>query len=122
MKLREITCKSVLTKSKLPEVDYCINPYTGCMHSCIYCYACFMRRFTGHLNEDWGAFVDIKTNAPFILEKELKCSRSNKKGIALLGSVTDAYQPVERHYQLTRKILKILLEHNFSISILKLNS
>ena len=115
MKIKIIKCKSVLTKSNLPKVDYCINPYVGCMHSCVYCYARFMRRFTGHA-EPWGHFLDIKVNAPEVLAKEL--ARNPRKGTVLLGSVTDAYQPVERKYRLTRAILEILLKHNFPVSIL----
>lgn len=116
MKINEIQCKSILTKSNLPESDYCINPYIGCFHGCIYCYANFMRRFTGHLNEKWGAFLDVKINAPQVLAKEM--SRHLKKGIVLLGSVTDAYQPIERKYKLTRQILEILLKYDFPVSIL----
>ena len=113
--IKTIQCKSVLTRSRLPEVDYCINPYVGCLHGCIYCYARFMKRFTGH-TEKWGKFIDVKINAPEVLEKEL--SRSPEKGTVLLGSVTDAYQPIERKYKITRAILEILLKHHFPISIL----
>jgi len=74
-----------------------------------------MKRFTGHL-ERWGEFVDVKINASEILEKEL--SRNPKRGIVLLGSVTDAYQPVERKYKITRGILEVLLRYDFPISIL----
>lgn len=115
MKIAEIQCKSIITKSNLPEVDYCINPYVGCSHYCVYCYARFMKRFTGH-TEEWGDFLDIKINAPEILEKQL--SRKFKRGTVLLGSVSDVYQPIERKYEITRKILKVLLKHNFPISIL----
>lgn len=116
MQIKEIKAKSVLTKSKLPKSDYCINPYIGCLHGCKYCYARFMKRFTGH-KEDWGEFLDIKINAPQILEKEL-CRKGTKKGIVLLGSVTDAYQPIERKYGITRSLLKLLLQHQFPVSIL----
>lgn len=115
MKINIIKCKSLLTKSKLPESDYCINPYVGCFHGCIYCYSRFMKRFTGH-TEKWGQFVDVKVNAPEILEKEL--SRNPKKGITLLGSVTDAYQPVEKKYKITRALLEVLLKYDFPVSIL----
>lgn len=115
MKIQTMQCKSVLIKSNLPEVDYCVNPYVGCFHSCVYCYARFMKRFTGH-KERWGEFIDVKVNAPEILEKEL--SRKPQKGVVLLGSVTDAYQAVERKYGITRAVLKILLKYDFPISIL----
>jgi DNA repair photolyase len=74
-----------------------------------------MKRFTGH-TEKWGEFVDVKINAPEILEKEL--NRRLKRGMVLLGSVTDAYQPIEKKYQVTRKLLEVLLRHNWPISIL----
>lgn len=115
MRIKTIQCKSILTKSNLPEADYCINPYIGCLHGCVYCYARFMKRFTGH-TEKWGEFADVKINAPEILEKEL--SRNPQKGTVLLGSVTDAYQPIERKYRITRAILEVLLKHDFPISVL----
>ena len=57
--IREIEVKSVLTKSNLPVSDYSVNPYVGCTHGCRYCYASFMKRFTGH-TEPWGEFLDVK--------------------------------------------------------------
>lgn len=116
MIIKEVFAKSILTKSKLPEADYCINPYIGCNHGCIYCYARFMKRFTNH-NEPWGDFVDIKVNAPELISKQIKRSK-NKIHSVLIGSVTDAYQPVEKKYQLTRKVLIELLKEDIPVSIL----
>lgn len=59
MKINEIKVNDYLTKSNLPSSDYVINPYVGCPHGCKYCYASFMKRFTGH-KENWGEFVDVK--------------------------------------------------------------
>jgi len=117
MKINEIQCKSILTKSALPEADYVINPYTGCGHCCRYCYASFMRRFTGHGGERWGTFVDVKVNAPDILARQL---RSPRKGTVLFGSVTDCYMPIERKYGLTRKCLEIIAakQGNLCVSVL----
>jgi len=115
MKVNIIQCKTLLTKSRLPETDYCINPYIGCLHACVYCYARFMKRFTSH-KEPWGNFIDVKINAPEVLAREL--DRKPKKGMVLLGSVTDAYQPVEQKYRLTRAVLEILLQHDFPVSVL----
>lgn len=115
MKINTIQCKTLLTKSRLPEADYCINPYIGCSHACVYCYARFMRRFSGH-DESWGHFLDVKINAPEVLAREL--DRKHKRGVVLLGSVTDAYQPIEQKYRLTRAILEILLQHDFPVSVL----
>ena len=51
--------KTVMTKSSLPVGGYSVNPYVGCPHACRYCYASFMKRFTGH-TEKWGTFLDVK--------------------------------------------------------------
>ena len=59
MIIKEIKVKSVLTKSNLPVSDYSVNPYVGCSHTCKYCYASFMKRFTNH-PEEWGTFLDVK--------------------------------------------------------------
>ena len=60
--------KSIITESRLPDADYVINPYIGCQHKCIYCYAEFMKRFTDHA-EPWGEFIDIKEFQDFNLSK-----------------------------------------------------
>lgn len=114
MKIKEILAKTILTKTAISSFDYCINPYVGCGHGCRYCYASFMKRFTGHL-EPWGEFIDIKVNAPYLLRKQLKRA---KPGTIALSTVTDPYQPVEKKYQLTRKCLEVLLEAQFSINLL----
>ncbi len=111
MKIDEKKVKSVITKSKLPDADYVINPYVGCQHGCIYCYADFMKRFTGHSGEKWGSFVDVKINAA---ETVKKFEGSN----ILIGSVTDPYQPLEKKYKITRKCLEKLLPFNPKIDIL----
>lgn len=112
---QEIIVKSILNKSRLPESDYCLNPYIGCTHNCKYCYARFMRRFTGH-KEAWGSFVDIKINAPEVLRTALE--KKKFQGTVLVGSVCDAYQPVESAYQITRQCIELLVKHNVSFSIL----
>jgi DNA repair photolyase len=112
--LREKRIKSILSKSGIPGVDYCLNPYVGCAHGCKYCYATFMKRFTGH-TEPWGTFVDIKMNAPEVLQRQLK---RTARGYVMLSSVTDPYQPLEKEYGLTRRCLEILLKHQFPVGIL----
>ena len=114
MLVREILSKTILTKTGIEGYDYCINPYVGCGHGCSYCYAGFMKRFTGHM-EAWGEFVDIKTNAPALLKKQLQ---KRNKGSLLIGTVTDPYQPVERRYRITRHCLEALLQADFSLSML----
>lgn len=114
MKVKEIEVKSIITKSHLPESDYVINPYIGCGHGCIYCYARFMRRFTGH-TEDWGDFVDVKINAPELIPQ--KSDKYKGKEI-VIGSVTDPYQKVEEKYKVTRKILEKLTSFDSSFTII----
>jgi len=118
MIVREILCKSVLSSSGISSVDYAVNPYVGCQHGCVYCYARFMKRFTGH-KEEWGEFVDIRVNAPQVLTKDLS---KTTKGLVMLSSVTDPYQPLEKKYKLTRKCLQKLLTHQFPITILTKSS
>ena len=105
MKINFREAKSIITKSNIPSIDYVINPYTGCQHGCIYCYAEFMIRFTDHKGDKWGQFLDIKT---FDLTK-IKPERYDGKKV-LLSSVTDPYLPLEKKYQNTRKILEKLWE------------
>jgi len=114
MVVKEVFARSILTKTGIPGFDYCINPYVGCSHGCRYCYASFMKRFTGHL-EPWGDFVDVKVNAPSLLRKQLK---RVQKGRVILGSVTDPYQPHEKIYRLTRGCLEGLLDRQFQVSLL----
>lgn len=111
MNIKKITAKSILSKSQI--YDYALNVYVGCQHNCIYCYAKFMKRFTGHL-EPWGKFIDIKINAPELLAKEVK---KKKKGRVWISGVCDAYQPLEEIYQLTRKCIEILVENDWSFTI-----
>jgi len=115
MVLNEIKAKNILSKSGLPGVDFAINPYVGCLHSCVYCYARFIKKFTKH-KEPWGEFCDIRINAPELLKKEVGKIPSNSS--IFISSVTDPYQPLEKKYQLTRKILEILAGYNFKVSIL----
>ncbi|MBI5074467.1 MAG: radical SAM protein [Nitrospirae bacterium] len=112
--IREIQAKSILSKSGIPGADYCINAYVGCAHACIYCYATFMKKYTGHA-EAWGSFVDVKVNAAELLRKQLSKA---KRGHVMVSSVTDAYQPVELKYRLTRQCLEILQAHQFPVGIL----
>ncbi|MFW9818407.1 MAG: radical SAM protein [Candidatus Thorarchaeota archaeon] len=113
MKIEFREAKNLITKSNIPSIDYVINPYTGCQHGCIYCYAEFMIRFTGHKGEKWGQFLDVKT---FDLDK-IKPQKYNGK-VILLSSVTDPYLPLEKKYQNTRKILEKLVGTEAEISIL----
>jgi DNA repair photolyase len=111
MVIREIRAKTTLSRSKV--FDYVINPYIGCQHGCTYCYARFMKRFTGH-SEPWGQFVDIKSNASELLQREIA---KLSPGRVWISGVCDPYQPLEKIYLQTRKCLEILLNHNWPVTI-----
>lgn len=114
MKVREIFAKTVLTRTAISGFDYCLNPYVGCGHGCRYCYASFMKRFTGH-KEPWGEFIDVKVNAPSLLKNQLKRA---KPGMVAISTVTDPYQPIEKTYKITRGCLEALLDKQFPVNLL----
>ncbi|KXB05779.1 hypothetical protein AKJ49_00065 [candidate division MSBL1 archaeon SCGC-AAA382A03] len=114
MIIKEKKCSSIISNSEIYGVDYSINPYTGCEHGCKYCYATFMKRFTDH-DESWGEFVDVKINSRQVLENDLM---KKNKGSILLSSVTDPYQPLEKKYEITRRILERLSNTKFEVNIL----
>lgn len=111
MIVREIVSRGILSKSKV--YDYVVNPYIGCQHSCSYCYARFMKRFTGH-KEPWGEFVDVKINAADLLRQEIK---RKKKGKVWISGVCDPYQPLEVKYRITRKCLEILIGSRWPVTL-----
>ena len=115
-RVREVECRTILNKSGL--TDYAVNCYTGCEHGCAYCYARFVARFS-HPKELWGSFVDVKVNAPDILEREIL---RKKAGTVFLSSVCDGWQPLEASHYLTRRCLEILLQHQFPVSVLTKNT
>ncbi|MDD4850827.1 MAG: radical SAM protein [Gemmiger sp.] len=107
---KTIAVKAYLTKSNLPVSDYVINPYVGCPHGCKYCYATFMKRFTGH-TEPWGSFVDVKQcSAPLNVKKLAGKS-------VFLSSVTDCYNPAEATHGITRKLLEQLAPVDCTLGI-----
>jgi len=67
-----------MTRTGIAGVEYAINPYTGCAHACVYCYASFMTRFSGH-TERWGTWVDAKVNIAEVLEKEIRCKSARRR-------------------------------------------
>jgi len=111
MIIREVGAKSILSASQV--YPYVINPYTGCQHGCSYCYARFMKRFTGH-REPWGQFVDAKINAPELLRREIV---RKKPGAVWVSGVCDPYQPLEATYRLTRQCREILAEHGWPVVV-----
>ena len=114
--INEITAKTILTKTSLPGCDYVVNPYNGCQFACMYCYAAQIARWK-HPKEEWGTYLDVKTNAPQLLKKELekleKKYNSKDFGIIWFSSVTDPYTPLEAKYKLTRQCLQVLLDFGY---------
>ena len=110
MIINKIKVKEVITKSDLPVCDYSVNPYIGCEHACKYCYACFMKRFTGH-DEEWGSFVDVK------YWDKIKNPQKYSGKEMFIGSVTDPYQPCEKEYQRTKALLEELKGCDIKLSI-----
>ena len=110
MIIKNIEVNDYLTKSNLPASDYVINPYVGCTHGCKYCYASFMKRFTGH-NEEWGEFIDIKH-----CDKKINLKKISKKNV-FLSSVTDCYNELEEKNLITRNILEQLVNSDCYLSI-----
>lgn len=110
IQVQSIETKSVLSKSNLPVCDFSANPYVGCPHACKYCYASFMKRFTGH-PEPWGSFLDVK-HWPEIANPKKYAGKE-----IFIGSVTDPYNPFEEQYGRTRALLKQLANSGAAISI-----
>ena len=121
MKMHEIRVKTIMVDSKLPDADYVINPYIGCVFGCAYCYASFMGRFVGESIDNWGNYLYVKINAPELLAKELNSlSPRKRESTVLLSSVTDPYQYAERKYEITRNLLNLFAQSDYPgmISIL----
>ncbi|MCZ0860086.1 radical SAM mobile pair protein B [Methanocorpusculum sp. MG] len=108
--INEIETGNILSKSNLPVCEYSVNPYVGCTHACKYCYASFMKRFTGH-TEKWGTFLDVKH------WKEIKNPGKYKGKELFIGSVTDPYNPQEEIYGRTRALLEQLKGSGAKLSI-----
>ncbi len=111
----ETTAKSIMTRSKIPGLDYAVNPYVGCRHACVYCYAVFMKKFL-RIDDPWGAFVGVKVNAPEVLARE---ARRRSPGVVSFGTVCDPYQEVESEYRITRACLEVFTEvEGFDVGVL----
>ncbi|MGQ0796815.1 MAG: radical SAM protein [Methanobacteriota archaeon] len=110
MKVREVTCTTALSPTRLPGLDYALNPYRGCAIACVYCYAPAVLREA----RAWGRFVDVKRNLPAVLAKEL---RRTARGVVGIGTVTDGYQAIERRYRVSRYCLEQLARARFPVSI-----
>ncbi len=108
--VREEQAKSIIARNDSPDISFeqSINPYRGCEHGCIYCFARPTHCYLGHsAGLDFETKLYAKVNAAEQLERELASPRYQPKFIAL-GAVTDPYQPIERERCITRSILEVL--------------
>jgi len=102
--------RKVVTRNDSPDIafDRSINPYRGCEHGCVYCFARPTHAYLGlSPGLDFESKLFIKPNAPELLERELSSPDYSPKIIAI-GTNTDPYQPIERRYQIVRRILEVL--------------
>lgn len=116
--------KSLINRNQSPDLPFelSINPYRGCEHGCIYCFARPTHSYLGlSPGLDFETRLYAKTNAPELLRRELANPRYTPSAIAL-GVNTDAYQPCERHYQLTRQLLEILHECQHPVGLISKSS
>ena len=117
------TSKSIISHNDSPDVgfDASINPYRGCEHGCIYCYARPTHEYLGlSAGLDFETKILVKEDAPELLRAELLSPRWKPRVLAMSG-VTDAYQPVERRLQLTRRCLEVLAEFRNPVAIITKN-
>lgn len=115
--------KSIIAYNDSPDVGFNagINPYRGCEHGCIYCYARPSHEYLGFsLGLDFETKIFVKENAPLLLRKELSAKKYKPQTIALSGN-TDCYQPAERHFRLTRSCLEVLEELKNPVGIVTKN-
>lgn len=115
--------RSIIARNDSPDIgfDSSINPYRGCEHGCIYCYARPTHEYLGYsAGLDFESRIMVKEDAPALLRKEL-ASPAWKPQILVISGVTDPYQPIERRLQLTRKCIEVLLEFRNPLGIITKN-
>ncbi|MEM3395828.1 MAG: radical SAM protein [Thermoplasmata archaeon] len=99
--IRIVNAKTGIVKTKLG-FNYALNPYRGCTHACVYCYAPYVLRET----REWGSFLEVKENLPDLVAKEVR--KLGRNEIVGIGTVTDPYQPAEEKFRITRRCIEIL--------------
>src|SRR5215207_2996176 len=114
---REMPCKSALNRVSGMPFRWSLNPYRGCVHGCHYCYARASHPYLGlNAGEDFATKIMVKTNMPDVLERELARPGWRRERVAI-GTATDAYQPCEGRYQVTRRCLEALRDAHTPVSI-----
>jgi DNA repair photolyase len=118
------TSKSILAKNDSPDLpfSYSINPYRGCEHGCIYCYARPSHEYLGFsAGLDFESKIMVKLHAPELLHEALRKKTWKPQMVAFSGN-TDCYQPVERKLMLTRKCLEVFLKHRNPVGLITKNA
>ena len=116
--------KTIVNKVESPDIGmmYSMNPYQGCEHGCIYCYARNSHEYWGYgAGLDFERRILIKKRAPQLLEKKIKHKNWKAYPIVLSGN-TDCYQPAEKKYQITRKCLEVFLKYRHPVGIITKNA
>lgn len=116
--------KTILTKNNSPDLgfNWSINPYQGCEHGCVYCYARNTHEYWGYsAGEDFEKKILIKQNAPELLSSTFQ-KKSWKPEMVMFSGNTDCYQPIERKTQTTRQLLKVFLKHKHPVGLITKNS
>jgi DNA repair photolyase len=108
-----VNCTTALTQSGLYDIDYALNPYKGCTHGCLYCYAPDIVKCAGC--GEWGSWVEARTNISRLLKQEIKKVGSGMIGLA---TVTDPYQPAEERLELTRACLEVISRSDASLMLM----
>jgi DNA repair photolyase len=117
--VQEVPARRIIARNESPDIgfDRSINPYRGCEHGCIYCFARPTHAFLGlSPGLDFETKLFAKTNAAQALERELADPRYEVSTIAI-GTNTDSYQPIERRYRIMRHILEVLSATNHPVGI-----
>lgn len=120
----EVFPKTIVNAVNSPDMrmDYSLNPYQGCEHGCSYCFARPTHEFWGYsAGVDFERKIMVKKNAPELLEKFFRKKGYTPKTISLSGN-TDCYQPAERKFEITRKLLQLCLDYRHPVSILTKNA
>lgn len=120
----DVAAKTILNKVESPDIpaDYSMNPYQGCEHGCVYCYARNSHNYWGYsAGLDFEQKILVKKDAPRLLEEKLKSKRWKATPIMLSGN-TDCYQPIEKELEITRQMLEILWKYRHPVSIITKNS
>lgn len=122
----EVTYKEIVVSTMLHFINspmlpfnWGANPYRGCLHACEYCYGRTSHEYLGHTKDEFERIIYVKINADKALEKQIMVPkwRESRNKLINLGTVTDPYQKIDEHYEITRKILELLYKHKNPVTI-----